>query len=265
MDAASANNRPSRQWFVIILVTMGITSCTGGGQEQLPSRPAQSFSAPSSASTGESPAPDVLHVTCTDSVPILSSDKVVPQRDGIHALVRNATPVDRGVGVGHVQSGRFIQAEFGFSGIAMLSPAAVEESVWIAPPGLADVFCRQEGEQLTDQQLVASSAEFDVLDPLGIFVPVQGPVCQGAGAKTYQLSLPPQLEDENDQTLIARLRLQGLRRTDELLEAGYPEQRHGWVQVLRKGIVVALARFLPGDSGFVTTCNNSGITPIYPS
>jgi hypothetical protein len=183
------------------------------------------------------------------------------QRDGIHLLVRNLTSAQIDVQVGHIEDGRLDDAELATSGDSVVEPGVEKALVWVIQPGRTGVACRQPGIRLTEAQVIAAMATFEALDPAGIYVPVRDLSCLGEEASTYQVSLPPQLASEIDQLRIARMKLRGLLPTDTLQQAGCPEQRHGWVEVVRERRVVAIARFLPGNTGFLSSCDDSGVRP----
>lgn len=232
---------------VLIAAAVAAAGCTSSGPApQSPGRTARSVPLPSPAAI-----PAVAQVTCDPGARVLTP-KVAAQADGVHVRIDNRTDTTSYFRLDHLGAGKSEPGELGSSGDLRV-PRGSKIMVWIIPPGPAAVSCVGGGD--------VTPAPIRILDPAHGYVPIEIPSCGAARVTTYQVYFPLEFDHPDEPVEIVRERMRGLKPDDVVERAGYPEQSHAWVRVLRDDRVVALVNFGPIRWSTVSVCVDSGIRP----
>lgn len=242
-----------------VLGCLLFVSCTvGRDTEPSPTSPTES-----GRQSSPSLAEDTVQVSCLDPGAGVATPLVLVQRDGLHFNIRNDTGQALVVEVAQIEAGQEIPGEFASVGDSIVESGREEKMTWVVPPGVVGVACVRTGQPPGQSELLRTMARVQVLDPEEFYVPIDLNLdCESAGVETYGLSLPQQIGDPDEPIRVVRARVQGLLSSDTLERAGYPEQRHIWVLVIRAERDVALVDFgLTDNTGTVTSCRDSGVYP----
>lgn len=192
--------------------------------------------------------PTILAVTCTSRRVELTSPSVRPQPDGVHLLVQKDTAQTVGVIVDYAQGRSWIHGTFAGRG-NLIAPTG-SHMVWVLPPGHARIVCEFEDTKGT-------YAEFDIIDSDNLYV---SPDLACSTATSYEVFLPLRLALAADRVDAVRHAMHGLRDSDQIEAAGYPNQDDPILRVVRDGRTIARIDFGPVRSSSITTCSGSGIS-----
>jgi hypothetical protein len=249
-----------RQRGLTVLLAAGLATCTW---TSTPAPPQPSRSVPSSQPS-PGPPPAMARIVCADGEATVLTPVVAAQPDGIHFQIDNVSdgamlfvPADPAV------LSPLSRLEFADHGDNEVAAHSLEAQRWVVPPGTTAVTCTPS----QDFHPVASPfmASLEIADPQKLYVPIdQDVACGGARAETWGFSAPPNFATSSEAYAAVRREFRGVRPDDVLRRAGYPDQPHAWVWIIRAAAKVALVSFGPGigmDSSFVTACANSSIRP----
>jgi hypothetical protein len=200
--------------------------------------------------TGASPT---LEVVCRDDGATVLTPIVAAAPDGVHIRVRDES------GVGYVivrpRGLPWISWSSGDSGLD-------DEFVRPVPVGEAIVSCATIGDD-SQPQPTQGEAVFEVIDPDGSFTNWV-PSCPYDSMVAFAVQPEPRESDPLD---IVRDHLSGLRTSDKLSIAGYPEDsqadEHPWVAIERNGHIIGAVIVL--EDLTVLACGDSGLDAGYQS
>lgn len=182
------------------------------------------------------PPAGVATVTCTTTGTAVGQPNVIPQRDGVHLAVVNAT--------GRVMT--FVHSGGGFGVSAKGSTVVLD-----LPPGLTTVACIDPLDPAQDGPAspgyVARQASFVVAN-VPFWKPFT-PECGAAGLRGV-ISDGGAPIPGSQLTLQAMLSVRGLKASDVVERAGYPAGPAVHMRTMRDGRVIAVTNFGRGGSGF---------------
>ncbi len=183
-------------------------------------------------------APTQLTVTCTDAETQVSTSAVQVAADGVHVTV-----VQGG------SSSHDLQIQDTTSAVYLSSTQTVPYVVDVAPGSrMFTCFDPDDPTELPGTPgFAARSVAIDVVDPAGLWVPVDLQCADGGQVRTFVD--PPAIVDPRRLMFALRVRTWGIRATDVLGRAGYPTARSPFVRVRRSGRTVAVARYSPVSGG----------------
>jgi len=193
--------------------------------------------------TASSPQlPDVAQVVCDGSTIEVLTPQIRPQPDGVHVQVDNTTDGELSVSVTYSTGG-------GVGGGASPGVSELDNALGgtglPAPPGTTSIECFEAlgGQGPHDVQPVT----FEVLDEEGLYVPTALDCDQQvAGIGDYGVGAAGVVGDPVD---LARAHFTGLRDTDIVERAGYPESTIPVVRVVRDGETIATVEYEPDGQG----------------
>lgn len=199
-------------------------------------------------------------MTCGERDVSLRSPAVAALPDGVHFLIRNVTA--RSVTFSISQP---LEVEFDDERDREVLARSVGSELSTIPPGTTTVECIPMGDfRIVGRPLTTT---IEIQDPNGLYVPhaAANLECDPEGTITYGFwagHLSQVSATRADAAVRGRFR--GIRRGDVLEKAGYPEQPHVLVWIIRRGTRVGLVNFgLAGgaDSSAASVCLHSGIRP----
>lgn len=186
--------------------------------------------------------PTHVELTCgRDGSFGVSSETVQAQPDGVHLTVVNGSAEPVSVG--------------GFD-----ADPGISRWTLAAAPGTLDLTCWPFSQHGSGQKPVGAAAE--VLDPFGMYV--GGDLsCEMSAAAAVDFAEAP-VDDGPPPLDVARKTIEGLRADDVLRLAGYPEQEHASVLVIRESEVIASIGFVrfrdrPWSVAGSTVCADAGL------
>jgi hypothetical protein len=202
-----------------------------------------------------SPLPDVARVVCDANGTRVLTPRIRPQADGVHFGIDNRT----GEHLGFIF--RFGDRPGGGDNAAV---GRSEISRSDLPPGAVLVTCFDHRGQTPVPKDPSAFARIDVIDEDGIWSSPEldcGDAGWVTGIGDYVAGVKGEAGDPVD---LARDHFKGLRSTDVVSRAGYPEQPSAIVAVVRKGRTVATAEYDGDGTGgwvlsTVSRCQDSGL------
>ncbi len=207
------------------------------------------------SSSGRSGLPDVARIVCDEGGTHVLTPRIRPQTDGVHFGIDNRT--------GRQLAFTFRFGEGGGGGDnAMVGKTEIIRAE--VPPGRVLVICFDFRGQNPVPKDPSQFAALDVIDEDGIWVS-PNPDCAGAGGVSGILDYVSGANGEiGDPIDLTREHFKGLRTTDVIKRAGYPEQESPIIAVIRDGKTIATAEYSAAANGgwllsVVTRCQDSGL------
>jgi hypothetical protein len=227
---ASITSMTLMKVLALALALLGTALAAGCGQ-------GASQPAPTAPAAEAVPLPDVAKIECEVNGAQIVTERVRPQRDGLHLEIRNHTGTELAFSVEDSATG----------GQGASAPPGSVEYVWPLAPGKLFVKC-------TDDQADPSEVEgtpLEVVDEEGIWVSTSlGDSCTEASMSTADYGVGAKGEKGDPVDIARRLfEKKGLEPGDVVEPAGYPEGDETIVRVVRSGDVVATMSFLSDDAG----------------
>jgi hypothetical protein len=240
----------------VALITVGLAACTSTPPLSQPTSPASTSSPPGSSQTQ---FPKVAEVICSNGAVSLSTPVVAVERDGVHFEINNMS--DRAVVFypGDPKMGDNTAVEYADHGDNTVLAHSVEAMRWEVPPGTTTVVCVPS----RDFRAVASplAATLEISDPENLYVPIGQDFACDDRVTTYGFYAVIDFTTSAEAYAAVRREIRGIRADDVLQRAGYPDQPHVWVWILRQGAKVALVNFGPVGTSTIAACRDSGIRP----
>lgn len=207
------------------------------------------FIASEDESPSVEPSPeDTLRVTCDRTTIEVDHPAVTAQAAGVHVVVENMSDGPLFFNIAPESQGPWGGTQV---------PPGITELALQAPPGSLAVMCRAES-------VGSAEVRVEVLDPQGLFVPIDL-ACPGESvlASTISVDAWQDSDPAPEPVEFVRSRIEGLRGSDVVERAGYPEAFNPAVRVVRDAAVVgSFGLYLEnGEWGMSGTwCSGIGVT-----
>jgi hypothetical protein len=188
--------------------------------------------------------PDVAEIRCGETATKVVTPFVHPQRDGVHVRFVNTSAGERSYS---------LMSTWGGGGDG--GGPGTDEDVWTFGPGRATVICSDPfGAQ--DPSEIPHTIHLTIVDPEGLFVSTALTGCLEGEQFTIEASPPANPQGEpGDPVDIARRSFaenNGLRASDLVERAGYPEEAKARVRMVRDGeTVVVLTLWEPSKDNWL--------------